>query len=117
MPSAIRLPAFAALAVYAISAQSAVGQTPERTRWEYESGFVQQSHLWLEKTGNLTYHFIETARNSVYVELFDPTRQYFLRLYPDKLLLRGGGGSAKKIPKFARAYDGAWKDNRRVEWE
>jgi hypothetical protein len=115
--SAFPLHAFAALFVWASFTQAAAGQAPNRIRWEYDGGFVKQSRLWAEKAENVTYHFIETARNSVYVELFDPTRQYFVRLYPDKLLLRGGTGSAKKIPKFARVHEGAWSDKHRVKWE
>jgi hypothetical protein len=97
---------------------SADGQTPNRTRWEYHDGALQLARSWEETRGTTSHKLVETARNPVYVELFDPARDYFLRLYPDKLLLRGGNATAKRFAKFTRLYKGSWKDGaRRLNWE
>ena len=85
-----------------------------RQRWEYAAGSVRRSLTWIEQTDKTTHTFFEVTRNSVFVELIDPLRRFCIRLYPDKVLLRGG----KKYPKFKRLADGAWSDpTRRLDWQ
>jgi hypothetical protein len=95
------------------------GQPLARTRWEYGDGFVQRSRSWQEENVRARYTFVETARNPVFVELYDAGRRYFVRLYDDKMLVKGGGGKgAKLLPKFTRARTGSWADGKaRAEWK
>jgi len=113
-----KLTALAALFVFGLIRASVPAQTADRTRWEYDGGSIKRSLTWVERTGKNRHTFIETARNAVYVELFDPSRDYVTRLYADKALIRGGNGTARKIPKFARIYGGSWQDrDTRRAWE
>jgi hypothetical protein len=97
---------------------AAPAQTAERTRWEYDGGSLWRTLTWTEQSGKTSHTYFETRRNPVFVELFDPSRQYTVRLYADKLLLRGGKGSAKTFRKFTRLSGGAWKDaGTRLEWQ
>ncbi len=97
---------------------AALVQSAERTRWEYNAGSLWRTLTWTERSGKTSHTYFETRRNPVFVELFDPSRQYTVRLYADKLLLRGGKGSAKKFPKFTRLSGGAWKDaGTRLDWQ
>jgi hypothetical protein len=106
-----KLTPFATLLAFGLLRTSVLGQTADRTRWEYDGGSIKRSLTWVERTGKNRHTFIETARNPVYVELFDPSRDYVTRLYADKALIRGGNGTARKIPKFARIYGGSWQDS------
>jgi len=89
------------------------------TRWEYGNGYVRQSRPWVEQNRGGRYTFVETARNALYVELFDASRSYTVRLYDDKLLIRGGNERAKaKYAKFTRLLAGSWEDRAaRTEWK
>ena len=110
--------ACAGLILCSLAGSRADAQTADRSRWEYNSGSIARSRSWIEETEKETHAFVETARNPVFVELFDPARDYTVRLYADKLLLRGGRGSAKRFVKFTRIYRGGWKGNdRRLGWE
>jgi hypothetical protein len=96
----------------------ASAQTVDRTRWEYDRGAIWRTLTWTERSGKTSHTYFETRRNPVFVELFDPSRDYTVRLYGDKLLLRGGKGAAKKFSKFTRLVGGAWKDaGTRLDWE
>ncbi len=104
------------LILFSLGRSQADAQTADRLRWEYNGGSIARS--WIEETEKETHAFVETARNPVFVELFDPARDYTVRLYDDKLLLRGGRGSARRFAKFTRIYRGGWKGNdRRLGWE
>ena len=91
---------------------------PPRLRWEYAGGFVMMGRRWEENTGNNVYSLVETARNSVFVELSDPGRGYTIRLYDNKMLIRGGNGAAgTKILKFRKQADGRWENGpARTKW-
>jgi Peptidase of plants and bacteria len=109
---------FLVLILPAPSWASADGDAVGRARWEYDGGSIRRTLTWVERSAKTSHTFYETRRNPVFVELFDPSRQYTVRLYADKLLLRGGKGGAKKFPKFTRLYGGSWKDgNARLDWE
>jgi Peptidase of plants and bacteria len=99
-------------------ATSVSAQTIERNRWVYEGGFLQRTRVWTEQTGQAENRFIECTRNSQYVELYDATRAYFVRLYNDKALIRGRNGrAAVRYPKYVRLYDGRWTSKERTEWK
>jgi hypothetical protein len=78
-------------------------------QWEYEDGFFKPAPCWREETDTDEYSFVETGRNAVFVELFDVSRNYTIRLYDDKMLIRGGNERVRSIfPKFTRITDGSW---------
>jgi Peptidase of plants and bacteria len=103
---------------WALSVAAAPLTDPARVRWEHTGGFVMKARRWEEKTGNSVYSLVETARNSVFVELFDPGRGYTIRLYDSKMLIRGGNGTAgKKILKFTKQAEGKWEDGpAKTQW-
>jgi hypothetical protein len=107
-----------ALIVLVFAPSLARAQALGRTRWEYDGGSFRRTLSWIEETGKGKHAFVETARNPVFVELLDPSRDYTVRLYADKLLLRGGKGPARKFAKFSRIYGGSWSDSQaRLKWE
>jgi hypothetical protein len=89
-----------------------------RLRWEYGGGFVMKARRWEETTGNSVYSLVETARNSVFVELFDPGRGHTIRLYDGKMLIRGGSGTTgMKLQKFTKQAEGKWENGpARTKW-
>jgi hypothetical protein len=90
---------------------------PARTRWEHAGGFVMKVRRWEQKTGNSVHSLVETARNPVFVELFDPGRGSTIRLYDGKMLIRGGNDTGTKILKFTKHADGRWADGPgRTQW-
>jgi hypothetical protein len=78
-------------------ATRASAQTIERNRWTYDGGFLQRTRVWTEQTGQAQNTFVECTRNPQYVELYDGTRAYYLRLYNDKALIRGRNGRASVL--------------------
>lgn len=99
-------------------ALAAPAHDPTRLRWEHDGGFVARAPRWQEKTGDTTNELVETARNPVFVDLFDPRGGRTLRLHDDRMLVRGGKDSAgAKIVKFTRQADGKWEDGAaRTKW-
>src|SRR5208337_4318893 len=82
-----------------------------RVLWEHSGGYVKLGRHWQQKTGGNVYNLVETARNPVFVDLFDPVRRYTIRLYEDKMLAREGDSSAG--PKFTwltKRAEGKWED-------
>jgi Peptidase of plants and bacteria len=91
-------------------AASASAQSVERTRWVYDGGFLQRTRVWVEQTPQRRYAFVECTRNPEFVELYDGERGYFVRLFNDKMLIRGGNeGASARYPKFVKLYDGEWQ--------
>ena len=117
---AINIVSSALLCVFTVlsATLAAPPQEPARLRWEHGGGFVMMTRRWEEKTGNSVYELVETARNPVFVELFDPGRGRAIRLYDDRMLIRGGNGSTgAKILKFTKQTDGKWEDSpARTKW-
>jgi hypothetical protein len=63
-----------------------------RLRWAHSEGSFAHaggSH-WVERNdrGEVTFRFREERRTADYVELFDSSRDLFVRLYGDRMLLR-----------------------------
>jgi hypothetical protein len=63
----------------------------DRIVWEYSGGYIEntQGQTWVEHSAAATFNFRETDRNNDFVELFDASRNLFVRLYNDKLYFRG----------------------------
>ena len=94
----------ALLCIVAVLSEALAASPTESTRlrWEHSGGFVMKGRHWEEKAGNSVNSLVETARNAVFVELFDPARDLTIRLYDGKMLIRGGDGNATKIVKFTK---------------
>jgi hypothetical protein len=77
----------------------------DRIVWEYEGGYIEntQGQTWIERSPNANFAFRETDRNNDFVELFDNSRNLFVRLYNDKLF-------------FRRATDPDWSFNKPGRW-
>jgi len=111
--------AFVCIFAVLLKAAPAIPATDSpRLRWEYPTGFVMKVPRWEEKTGDTVYSLVETARNPVFVELFDPERSYTIRLYDGKMLIRGGNGTTgNKLIKFTKQTEGKWEnDPARTKW-
>ncbi len=110
--------ALAALIVLSEMGAAAPAQTADRQCWEYGNGSIRRSLTWVEQSRKTSHTFVEVARNPIFVELLDPVRHYTVRLYPHKVLLRGGKGGVKRLPKFARVSEGSWTDpDTRLDWQ
>jgi len=62
----------------------------------------------LDKDGKVFLQFKEVRRNCDFVELFDETRGYVLRLYDDALFIQGGRDGFAKFQDFTQYYGGRW---------
>jgi hypothetical protein len=118
MPIRNRSFALAFVTLLGISHSAAPGQTT-RSRWEYDDGFVKQARRWQERNSAAEHSFVETARNSVFIELYDSSRRFTVRLYDSKILIRGGNQEGKPaFTKFTKIKDGSWGDSRtRKQWK
>ena len=61
-------------------------QARERQYWRYHGGHFENTsgNRWEERAGDATYHFTEIERTEKYVELFDKSRDEYVRLYDDR---------------------------------
>lgn len=73
--------------------------------WIYNGGFFAErgGGVWSERN-NRNFTFKEVARNDEFIELYDQSRDCAVRLYPDRMLLKGLG----QFPTFTKYYDGQW---------
>ena len=62
----------------------------------------------LDKDGKVFLQFKEVRRNCDFVELFDDTRGYVLRLYDDALFIQGGREGFARFQDFTQYYGGRW---------
>ncbi len=106
------------LTLLGFSPSAAPGQSP-RSRWEYDDGFVKQARRWQERNAAAEHWFVETARNSVFIELYDSSRRFTVRLYGSKMLIRGGTKQGRpRFPKFTKIREGSWGASRpRNRWK
>lgn len=74
--------------------------------WIYPGGFVVErgGGAWTEHNNGGNYGFKEVARTTDFIELYDQSRDCSVRLYADRLMVKGMG----KFPVFTKFYDGAW---------
>lgn len=84
---------------------------PQRAKWSFPtspegaSGSIaqQDSGTWLEtRSDNVSMTFQEVARTVEYVELYDASRQLYVRLLPDHMEWRREG------QEWFRGQDGGW---------
>jgi hypothetical protein len=83
---------------------------PELRRivWQYQGGFFKAdgSNCWTESNASGTYHFQEVRRTPDFVDLFDASRGFTVRLYDNAMYLQGG----PSYPTFTKLYDGGWTE-------
>ena len=67
-----------------------------RSVWVYKGGYfkIVKDKKWFETNPDGEWTFQETARTRDYVELYDETRDYTVRLYQTELYLKGGNEKA-----------------------
>jgi hypothetical protein len=95
---------------------SATTNSPPTYRlvWQNAEGlarFVDQGEgYWAEvdQNGEVFLPFQEVRRNCDFVELYDRSRGYTLRLYDDALLILGGHEGFSTFPDFTAYYVGRW---------
>ena len=84
---------------------------PQRAKWSFPtspegaSGSIAQqaSGIWVEtRSDNASMKFQEVARTAEYVELYDASRQLYVRLLPDHMEWRREG------QEWFRGQDGTW---------
>jgi hypothetical protein len=76
-----------------------------RLVWTYQGGFFKDvgSGRWEEFNASGHYCFQEVARNADYIDLFDGSRGFTVRLYNNAMFLQGGSYAC-----FTKFYDGSW---------
>ncbi len=99
-------------------ASAAPSKNVERVLWEHSGGYVKLGRHWQQKSGGNVYNLVETARNPVFVDLFDPVRGYAIRLYENKMLVREGKTSAGPASTWlTMRAEGKWEDGgARSKW-
>jgi len=77
----------------------------KREYWRHSKGHFENTkgNKWIEKASDgMTYRFIEQTRKEKYVELFDKSRDCYVRLYADHCEVKSGDGD------FVKLFDGKW---------
>ncbi|MFO0965154.1 MAG: GDSL-type esterase/lipase family protein [Gemmataceae bacterium] len=89
------------------------GPTPpsdsKRSRWIHVDGDVIEISKgeWIERQKTGAFRFVEKARTAEFVELFDSTRDYTVRLTDTAMLIKGGNATAiVKFADFTKQRDG-----------
>jgi hypothetical protein len=87
-------------------AQTTPAAGDNRKKWAYEAGVFEHvgGTSWLEKdnAGNITFRFEEKGRTSEFVELYDASRNGFVRLLSTKAMWQRG-------PDRFDLYPGSWQ--------
>jgi hypothetical protein len=100
---AVPVLAVVVLVIVSASAQAQV----QRLTWGHSGGYFvdQGGGTWIEKNrlGVPSYRFSEVERNDDYVELYDSSRGYTVRLYDTAMYIRGAN-----FPDFTKYYSGRW---------
>lgn len=87
-----------------------------RELWAYEGGHFRLESgnpgpgaKWIEpKQGQGAWHFKEVSRCGAYVELYDSSRGYYIRLFDNEMQIQGGRGNVPYYPTFTKMYAGRW---------
>jgi hypothetical protein len=83
-----------------------------RSVWLYKGGYFKmlEDKKWSETNPDGAWMFQEKARTADYVELYDETRDYTVRLYATEMYLKGGNDkTAYKFKDFTKLYGGEWR--------
>ncbi len=77
-----------------------------RVVWQYQGGYFKDAGPdgWVESNASGTYHFREVRRTREFVDLYDASRSFTVRLYDRAMYLQGG----PSYPTFTKFYDGSW---------
>jgi hypothetical protein len=80
----------------------------DRIVWQYQGGFFKDvgRGRWTESNASGTYHFQEVNRNRDFVDLWDGSRGFTVRLYDHAMYLKGGND----YRDFTKFYDGNWTE-------
>jgi hypothetical protein len=94
--------AFIALFTFVVVATVQAGT--DRTYWRHSKGHFENTkgNAWLEKSPDDTFRFVETDRNTNFVQLYDKSRECTVRLFGDRCMVKFGA------EKFKFYYDGKW---------
>jgi beta-glucosidase len=84
----------------------------KRTRWVHAEGDVVKKGkgAWVERQKTGEFHFVEKSATAEFVELFDKSRGYTVRLTDDAMLIKGGKGDLPTFDDFTKIRDGKWAD-------
>jgi hypothetical protein len=76
-----------------------------RLVWTYQGGFFKDvgNGRWEEFNSSGHYCFQETGRNADFIDLFDASRGFTVRIYNNAMFLQGGSYTT-----FTKFYDGSW---------
>jgi hypothetical protein len=76
----------------------------ERRYWRHSTGHFENTtgNEWVEKINEKTWHFKEVKRTDAYVELYDKTRDLYVRLHNNKCWVKAAGKD------YEDYYDGKW---------
>lgn len=97
----------AGILMFAIVATSPASPAIAHQSWLYNRGSFRAvgGKNWVERNPTGTFHFKETARSSQFVELYDPSRQFGVRLYSSTVYI-----STPSNRKWSYLYHGRWED-------
>ena len=76
----------------------------DRVFWRSSKGYFESTNgdQWVEKYENAKFNYVEIDRTNKYVELFDKSRNFSVRLHADHY-------DVKVKDKFERRLDGKWE--------
>jgi hypothetical protein len=85
----------------------------DRQVWEHSDGMFkdQGNGVWVEtdRNGAILHKFLEVDRTSEFVQLYDSSRGYAIRLHGAAMYIKGGKKpNIKKFEEFTRLYQGKW---------
>ena len=103
---------FLALSILWTSHAAASEHVGPRYEWFYDIGYFHAigggTTAWSETIDGVeTFHFVQTDRNDLYVELYDESRQIYVRLFADRMTLKGPSDGY-----FSFFQAGNWDDRR-----
>jgi hypothetical protein len=77
----------------------------DRFVWRHAGGHFENTvgNRWVEKSPDGTFYFNEVRRAPGFVELYDGSRDCYVRLTADHCYVKFGGGG------YRRFYDGGWE--------
>lgn len=84
--------------------------SPSRTLWKYDGGSFRDegNGNWVERNTNATWRFKETQRTAEYVDLYDSSRGYSVRLRGDTNWIKGGNDRVRKFADWTQLGRGKW---------
>lgn len=87
-----------------------VVNAPKRSVWQYTGGSFRDegNGNWVERNARDTWRFRETQRTAEYIELYDSSRGYSVRLRGDTNWIKGGNERVRKFPDWTQLGRGTW---------